>query len=240
MNKHEGCENFQQYIKSQEMVCFFGKAAAKNERITYLHSFTAMDNPQTAKEVLPKIYEYISEKDIKNVDQMEVIQPPSLVLLLPHEKPFSSVDEAARSLFSFLKHLHESDVASGYNWSPDVSADPHSNKFSFSIGGEAFFLPFLYPQAYAPARRAPFPALVLNSHRIFELLRRKGKYSKAKELIRQQQIEQFGFVPELLADHGQDLEFPQYLLPSPSDLPIMWRVLREVAGEKPFESSKTR
>ena len=77
-------------------------------------------------------------------------------------------------LWAQLQRLHDLDLARGSRWAGDVSSDPDDPRFSLSLGGHPFFVIGLHPGASRRARRFAWPAMVFNSHRQFDRLRRNG------------------------------------------------------------------
>ncbi|WP_353506577.1 MULTISPECIES: YqcI/YcgG family protein [unclassified Variovorax] len=56
--------------------------------------------------------------------------------------------------------MHEIDRDRGNVWDARVSSDPAREEFSFGVGGRAFFVVGLHPNASRLARRAPISCLV--------------------------------------------------------------------------------
>ena len=114
------------------------------------------------------------------------------------------------SLFwNFLQQLHEVDAP--FNpWDEQVSSDPNDPNFSFSVGGEAYYLIGLNPHSSRKARRFPVPAIVFNLHRQFEALRRGGKYGRLRDTVRANDVRYSGSVNPMLQDFGSASESVQY------------------------------
>lgn len=110
-------------------------------------------------------------------------------------------------LWTTLQHLHDFDDTP---WDPEVSSDPADVDFSFSIGGIAFFVVGLHPQASRDARRTPWPVLVFNLHSQFEELKASGRYEHMRDLIRSRDLDLQGSVNPMVADHGDQSEALQY------------------------------
>jgi FPC/CPF motif-containing protein YcgG len=113
-------------------------------------------------------------------------------------------------LWALLQRLHDLDHARGSDWSPDVSTDPDSPRFSLSIGGHPFFVIGLHPGASRIARRFEAPALVFNSHRQFNRLRADGRYGKMQAATRGRDLALQGSLNPNLADFGSEPETRQY------------------------------
>ncbi len=121
------------------------------------------------------------------------------------------------ALWAALQHLHDHD---GTPWAPGVSADPGDPHFAFSVGGTAFFVVGLHPDASRIARRAPVPTLVFNLHEQFERMRADGRYDRMRDTIRRRDTDLQGFPNPMVADHGAGSEARQY---SGRPVPPGWR-----------------
>jgi FPC/CPF motif-containing protein YcgG len=124
--------------------------------------------------------------------------------------PAGSDEEAfEQGLWDQLNRLHRIDTAR-YPWSPDVSADPASPDFGFSVAAHPFFVAGMNPASSRISRRFAYPALVFNSHHQFQRLKDNGVYFGLKDRIRAREIALQGNVNPMLADHGTISEAPQY------------------------------
>ncbi|MEO7875874.1 MAG: guanitoxin biosynthesis heme-dependent pre-guanitoxin N-hydroxylase GntA, partial [Dokdonella sp.] len=117
--------------------------------------------------------------------------------------------EFERVLWARLRAFHVID-ATHHHWDPRVSADPRSTQFSYSVGGRAFYVVGLHPQASRPMRRFPCAALVFNLHSQFETLRADGRYERLRETIAARDAACSGSVNPMLARHGVASEARQY------------------------------
>lgn len=108
-----------------------------------------------------------------------------------------------------LQRMHDAD-AEFFDWSPSVSSDPRSERFSFSIGARAYFLVGLHPHASRLARRTPWPVIVFNLHEQFEQLREGGKYESMKRAIRSRDLAYQGSLNPVLSNFGEKSEALQY------------------------------
>jgi FPC/CPF motif-containing protein YcgG len=97
-----------------------------------------------------------------------------------------------------------------YDWSPEVSRDPESPRFGFSLGGLAFFVVGLHPRASRTARRFSRPCIVFNPHEQFERLRAEGRYARLRDRIMRRDGALDGFPNPMVAEHGTKSEAPQY------------------------------
>jgi uncharacterized protein len=113
------------------------------------------------------------------------------------------------ALWRHLQAMHEVDRRY-FAWAPEVASDPRDAKFSFSVGGRAWYVIGLHPRASRLARRFPVPALVFNPHAQFEKLRADGRYETLRDRIRERDAALQGSVNPMLADHGRESEAKQY------------------------------
>ena len=113
------------------------------------------------------------------------------------------------ALWQRLRAIHAIDRAS-HDWDDSVSDDPASANFSMSVGGKAFYVVGLHPDASRPARRFRCPVLVFNLHHQFEQLRADGRYEKLRQAIIQRDIAFAGSSNPMLAVHGKSSEARQY------------------------------
>jgi FPC/CPF motif-containing protein YcgG len=118
--------------------------------------------------------------------------------------------EFEAALWNRLQNLHNFDAVRGEEWDPAVNADPESAHFSMSIGGYAFFVVGLHPNASRPARRFAYPSLVFNLHVQFELMRQDGRYDRVQSAIRERDTALSGSVNPMLANFGDGSEAAQY------------------------------
>lgn len=111
------------------------------------------------------------------------------------------------AMWAALQHLHDRDRQP---WAEGVSEDPVDPHFAFSVGGTAFFVVGLHPDASRVARRAPVPTLVFNLHEQFARLRADDRYTRMRDTIRHRDTELQGSPNPMVADHGLDSQARQY------------------------------
>lgn len=119
----------------------------------------------------------------------------------------SDESEFETLLWRQLELLYEADSKP---WDPRVSDDPENPHFAFSVGGTAFFVVGLHPQASRIARRTPLPTLVFNLHEQFEELRASDRFERMRDTIRRRDAELQGSLNPMVADHGRSSEARQY------------------------------
>lgn len=133
------------------------------------------------------------------------VAPVSFVAMFDRADMDEDAFEAA--LWRELQALHDCDSD---GWDSAVSSDPARHDFSMSIGGRAFFVVGMHPQASRLARRAPFPCLVFNFHSQFESLKASGKYQSMQTAIRARDMALQGSVNPVLTRFGEASEARQY------------------------------
>ncbi|MCK9494334.1 MAG: YqcI/YcgG family protein [Dehalococcoidia bacterium] len=116
-------------------------------------------------------------------------------------------EEFEQLLWAQLHRLHEVDTEP---WDPTVSADPEDGRFSFSFGGEAFFIVGLSPTGTRWGRRFPWPTLAFNPHAQFERLRDDGRFARLQATVRERDLHLEGDLNPNLADFGAHTEARQY------------------------------
>lgn len=239
MKKYEGMPNhegFTNYVESEEMPCVFGKNAVEKGNYTYLVVEHALSHPAAAEQVCEGLYAFIDEYDIATIGQTGRLSPNNFASfdVAFVNTNFAHQQEASYELYSLLINMHKYDKQQGYPWAPGVSNDPHSFDFQMSVGGHAWFLPLLWPGAYAPSRRAPHVYLPWQSNNLFEALKKAKKYEAAQNMVRSEEVRVHGFVPKLLGQLGKNLEILSYLLPHESEAGLVWETLHELGGDQPF------
>ena len=126
-----------------------------------------------------------------------------------HQPAAPSEKEFEKLLWLQLQRLEEISARS-YGWDQSVASDPTHPRFSFSFGGQAFYVVGLHRKSSRVARRFPWPALVFNPHAQFEKLRRNGKWRRMRSVIRERDLALQGSINPMLADFGEISEARQY------------------------------
>ncbi len=126
-----------------------------------------------------------------------------------YRKPEADEAQFEVAMWRHIQLMHGVDRRR-FAWNPLVSADPDHNDFSLSIGGRAFFVVGMHPNASRLARRAPMPCLVFNFHDQFVNLKESGKYFNLQTAIRTRDTALQGSVNPVLARFGDASEARQY------------------------------
>ncbi|MGI8402063.1 MAG: guanitoxin biosynthesis heme-dependent pre-guanitoxin N-hydroxylase GntA [Gemmatimonadaceae bacterium] len=132
----------------------------------------------------------------------------AFVAVFPDSLPDSET-EFERALWRQLQLLHDAD-RDGEVWASNASSDATDPHFSFSFGGEAYFVVGLHPGSSRIARRFRWPALVFNPHAQFMRLRAEGRFDGLRSAIRVRDTALQGDTNPNLADFGEQSEARQY------------------------------
>lgn len=192
---------FRDMINDRSFPCMAAKAALANQLIT-IKTVGALGDQADDEAILKEIYSFIARRK-EQPDRLS-----SFVVIFDDAKSFSE-EEFESLLWKKLESLHALDQRR-YTWSPKVSADINSPDFSFSLGGEAFFVIGFHANSSRRARRFEKPALVFNLHEQFERLRSKGIFETLRDKIRKRDLAFSGSVNPMADDHGSTSEALQY------------------------------
>lgn len=130
----------------------------------------------------------------------------SLAVLFP-ATPGLTEEEFESALWARLSALQKLDAV---DWDSEVSDDPQSPHFAMSFGGHGYYVVGMHPGASRAARRAPFAALVFNSHAKFRALRQAGLFDAIQHVVRARDAKLQGNTNPMLANHGERSEAAQY------------------------------
>lgn len=189
------------FIAAGDFPCVGAKSALNKDRMRF-GTFGALGTSEAAAALCDALAAYVAEFPDPGS------APVSFVAMFDDEG-FDEMEFEQR-LWAQLDRMHAEDMRRGNAWDARVSADPTRNDFSFSVGGRAFFVVGMHPQASRLARRAPLPCLVFNFHEQFEMLKASGKYQTMQKAIRARDIALQGCINPVLARFGEASEARQY------------------------------
>lgn len=192
---------FNQFVNDASFPCVAARAAiARNHVPCYVADHIAC--PKDDQGILEFLYNFI--KKFRKVEK-----PLHSVAILFSSPSDLTEKEFEGFLWQRLQSLSSMD-ARKFHYDQRVSADPSSPDFSFSLGGEAFFIIGMHPASPRRARRFRCPALVFNPHVQFEDLRIRNQYDKMKAIVRRRDVAYSGSVNPMLHDFGKTSEATQY------------------------------
>lgn len=189
------------FIRDEAFPCVGAKSALARDQITVVEAGD-LHNDSTDQAILRALYHFIARYRAE----------PSMFssFAVAFDGPADMDEEQfERALWRRLAALQRVDALC-YDWSPEVSRDPVSPRFGFSLGGLAFFIVGLHRSASRTARRFAHPTIIFNPHEQFEILRVEGRYQGLKDAIRKRDSALDGFPNPMLAEHGTKSEAPQY------------------------------
>ena len=193
-------EDFRSFVAAQSFPCVAAKSALHRERIEFevCDGLGSSDSAEVLRDSLAHF-------SARHPDPG--MEPISFVAIFREE--VASEDDFHKRLWMQLQAVHDLDIEE-HPWAPDVSDDPGSADFSFSVASRAFFVVGLHPRSSRFARRAPRPTLVFNFHGQFEALRASGRYQKLQVAIRGRDVALQGDINPVLAHFGEASEALQY------------------------------
>jgi FPC/CPF motif-containing protein YcgG len=188
-------------IEADDFPCVGAKSALARGRLSITEAGSLLSDTHD-QQILRDLYRFIA--------RYRADPAPFSSLAVMFRGPAQLHEEAfERALWHRLGALQRMDSLC-YDWSPEVSANPASPHFGFSLGGTAFFIVGLHPNASRTARRLAHPAIVFNPHEQFEALRAAGRYQRLKDVIVRRDRVLDGIANPMLAEHGVRSEAPQY------------------------------
>lgn len=190
------------FISSKSFPCVGAKSALNKDRIRF-GRFASLGSALNAPQLNDALLAFSAEFENPGNG------PVSYMAIFDNDEPLSEMEFEER-LWEQLQSMHDVDQRRGFDWNPQVSADPGRHDFSFSNGGRAFFVVGLHPGASRLARRAPMPCMVFNFHDQFESLKASGKYQSMQDAIRARDMELQGSINPVLARFGDSSEARQY------------------------------
>jgi uncharacterized protein len=179
-----------------------GARSSFNRRLYRFGLYPEMAADVVARIVCHDMYEFGAE--------MGAICSAFVTFIAVFSRPtITSEKHFERLVWTQLQRMHEVD-GRFFPWDPAVSRDPTDERFSYSVGGRAYFIVGLHPLASRNARQFPYAALVFNLHSQFERLRERGKFETFKNMIRARDVAFQGSINPVLANFGNASEAAQY------------------------------
>ncbi|MEO9891487.1 guanitoxin biosynthesis heme-dependent pre-guanitoxin N-hydroxylase GntA [Aurantibacter sp.] len=194
-------QNFKDFILQENYPCI-GATTSVNSRNICIGVFDEMFSDKTIENLYWGVNKYIETLSKRKSMYL------TYIAIFPQNE-FNDEIQFENGLWKLLSKLHNIDK-NYFEWDSKVSNNPESTEFSYSLGGESFFLVGMHPKSSRKARRFHVPAIAFNLHSQFEHLRSKGRYEITKNAVRANEILFQGSINPMLADHGEGLEAKQY------------------------------
>jgi FPC/CPF motif-containing protein YcgG len=193
-------EDFRSFVADPCFPCVGAKSALKRDRIEF-EVCERLGSSHCAEVLRDSLARFSARHPDPGID------PVSFVAIFRGE--VAGEDDFHQRLWMQLQAIHDLDIKE-HPWAPDVSDDPRSADFSFSVASRAFFVVGLHPHSSRLARRAPRPTLVFNFHGQFEALRVRQRFEKLQAAIRERDVALQGYINPVLARYGEASEALQY------------------------------
>ena len=190
---------FDRWVSDAGYPCVMAKSVVKTGQYL-VRPYAALDDEASARQLAADLTAYAAEPEPDRGVRS---------FLAVFERPGGPLDEAEfeRLFWATLARVHAAD---GAPWDPAVASDPADPRFSFSVGGRAFYVVGMHPGASRLARRFPRPLIAFNLHSQFEDLRAAGRYQAVRDTIRARDRALQGSVNPSLQDFGTTSEARQY------------------------------
>ena len=192
-------KEFETFIIGDDHPCIMAQTVFSMDQVS-LFSYPDFGSRKSAAAIIKDLETYIKDYDFESNDFK------TFLAVFPESEDYSEI-EFERKLWEQLQNLHLEDHTA---WDKEVSDDPESKHFSFSLGGRAFYIVGMHPGASRMARRSPYPAIAFNLHWQFEKLREMGSYETVRDKIRDRDRELQGDINPMLEDFGKSSEVKQY------------------------------
>ncbi|SDR82063.1 guanitoxin biosynthesis heme-dependent pre-guanitoxin N-hydroxylase GntA [Christiangramia echinicola] len=192
-------KDFEKFILNEDHPCIMAKTVFSMDQVE-LKSYNDLGSEATAKKIISDLQDYIASYDFESNDFK------TFLAVFPDSPEYSEIG-FEKILWKQLENLHKVDEVA---WDPEVSPDPESEHFSFSIAGKAFYIVGMHAGASRKARQSPYTAIAFNLHWQFEKLREMGSYETVRNRIRDRDKELQGSINPVLQDFGASSEARQY------------------------------
>lgn len=200
-SKEKPLQQLRDFIQAESYPCLAAKAAF------HTASYRTGIYPVLAHE---QVTEGLCRDLIQFVREKPHIKGPFTSFLAVFESPFPADEKEFEQLLWKQLSLLDARSKQFYAWNKEVSAIPEAEDFSFSFGGQAFFVVGMHPKASRLARRFSYPLLAFNPHEQFEKLKEQGLYTGMKNQIRKRDLALQGSQNPMLEDFGTASEARQY------------------------------
>lgn len=190
---------FNHFILDGSHPCVMAQGMFNRNNVDF-HIYSALGSIETAQAILRDVKKYLHSYDF-------TARNFQTFMAVFDDKSVTSETIFEKKLWEQLQYLHDLDDSP---WDPVVSHDPEDKNFSFSIGGKAFYIVGLHPHSSRKARQSPYPAMTLNLHYQFEMMRELGIFSEVRNKIRERDALLQGDINPMLKDFGEESEALQY------------------------------
>lgn len=192
-------QEFEDFVIEKSHPCVMAQTVFSMDQVS-LNTYSKLGSIDSACQIISDLKDYIEDYDFESNDFY------TFIAVFKGTQNYTE-EEFEKALWEQLRLINKVDDK---DWDPEVSADPESNKFSFSIAGKAFYVVGMHPGSSRMARQTPYPAIAFNLHCQFEKLREMGSYEVVKNRIRDRDRALQGTINPMLENFGKDSEAKQY------------------------------
>ncbi len=194
-------ESLQAHVMDAAYPCVMARSAVNTHRLR-VATYGALGSQDNSALLCHDLYDFCNDF------AAPVSQATSFIACFGNGSP---PDEASfeAALWAQLQSLHDIDRRF-HDWAAGVQSDPADANFSFSVGGRAFFIIGMHPQASRMARRTAMPVMVFNLHEQFVALKDAGKFDGIRDKIQVRDVRLQGHANPMAADFGARSEVAQY------------------------------
>ena len=187
-------KQYLRHISSQDFPCIGAKASVtKGQTDVIVAENICCPNDDIV--ILNFLYNFID--NLRN--NKDLFQSASILFRGPSHL---SEDDFEKFLWMRLQSLTDLD-ATKYGYAKDVSDNPESSSFCYSIKAEPFFVLTMHSGSKRDSRKFDYPVIVFNSHVQFEALKESGAYDKMQDIIRKRDVKYSGSVNPMLSNFGE-------------------------------------
>lgn len=190
---------YEDWILKENHPCVMAQTVFSQNNLI-IKDYGTLGKKDHSKKIYHDLTRYVESYD-ETTNQFQ-----TFLAIFPESK-INSEDDFEALLWKELNNINGIDTV---DWDPEVSSDPASKDFSFSIAGKAFYIVGMHPKSSRFARRSPYPTIAFNLHSQFEKLRHMGAFQKVKNKIRARDKELQGNINPELEDFGDNSEARQY------------------------------
>lgn len=195
---------FRAQVLGPSFACSLGKNAVANwrYRISVYQSFDI----SVGQSVCEDVWSFVNDqqREWPDPDDFSTLICIFVTLNIPRDEL-----EFEERLWALLQSVHDFDKPV-FKWDTRTESDPESADFSFSVGGQSFFIVGQHAHSSRFSRRFPYPVLAFNARHQFERLRVTGKFQKLQDVIRKQDMAIQGSINPSLTNYGDESESKQY------------------------------
>ncbi len=192
-------QKFEKFILENDHPCIMAQTVFSMDEVN-LYGYDSFGTVEAARQLIDDLKNYVENYNFESNDFQ------TFLAVFPNSPKYSEL-EFEKLLWKQLDFLHKADQT---EWDQEVSSDPDSEHFSFSLCGKAFYVVGMHPGASRKARQSPYTAIAFNLHWQFEKLREMGTYHTVRDRIRDRDRELQGDINPMLEDFGSKSEARQY------------------------------